>query len=305
MAFSRVFQTQSTILPVLNKANRVLGIWLWLGLFAVAFSLMSPYFLGVRNMTNIARQASVYAFMATGMTLVIITGGIDLSVGSVVSLTSAVLGVAWQVSGSLTTIGVLVGLLDVPPFVASFGMLGIAGGLAFAVTPSSIGGFPESFEYLGNGMIAFVPVPVVAAILVSVAVSYLLFRTPFGLHVFAIGGNESAARLAGINIGLHKVAAYVINGVLASVAGIVLCSRVRSSYPGIGKDIELDVIAMAVIGGASLVGGRGSIVGAIGGTVFVVMIQNIFNLLGVYPFMQKVITGVVIVFAVVMYQKKE
>lgn len=160
-------------------------------------------------------------------------------------------------------------------------------------------------SYLGNGMFGFIPVPVVAAVLVSVAVSYVLFRTPFGLHVFAIGGNESAARLAGISIGLHKVAVYATNGFLASVAGVVLCSRVRSSYPGIGKDIELNVIAMAVIGGASLVGGRGSIVGAIGDTIFVIMIQNIFNLLGVYPFMQKVITGVVIVFAIVMYQKKK
>ena len=307
----------NSLTPLFSKLHRALGVWLWVFVLALVFSFLSPYFLTTRNLINIGRQASVFALMASGMTLVIITGGIDLSVGSVVSLSSAILGVTWRETGSLTAaivaallvgsltgliIGVLVGYVKIPPFIASFGMLGVGAGLAFAVTPTSIGDFPVSFEYLGNGYIFVIPASVVLAIAVGCVLGYVLFKTPFGLHLFAIGGNEPASKLAGIDIALHKMIAYLLNGFLASLSAVVFCSRFRSSYPGVGKDLELDVIAMAVIGGASLVGGRGGIGGALGGAVFVIMIQNVFNLLGVYPFMQKVITGLVIVIAVIMYQ---
>ena len=302
-----------------SAAGRALGIWLWVIVFAVVFSLISPHFMSILNLSNVTRQASIFALMATGMTFVIISGGIDLSVGSIISLTSAVFGVVWRVTNNLslaiaagmmvgllsgTTIGVLVGYLDIPPFIATFGMMGVGAGLAFAVTPSSISGFPAGFEFLGNGHILGVPFPVLIAIVVGVIFHFLLRRTRLGLHILATGGSESSAVLAGINVRARKLTAYLINGAFASLAGIILCARIRSSYPGIGKDLELDVIAMAVIGGASLVGGSGSVVGALGGALFLTMIQNLFNLIGVYPFMQKVITGGLIVVAVMANQAR-
>jgi ribose transport system permease protein len=301
------------------SAGRTLGIWLWVIGFAVVFSLISPHFMSIRNLSNVTRQASIFALMATGMTFVIISGGIDLSVGSIISLTSAVFGVMWKMTNNLalsivagmmigvlsgTTIGVLVGYLEIPPFIATFGMMGVGAGLAFAVTPSSISGFPAGFEFLGNGHLLGVPFPVLIAIVVGLTFHFLLRRTRLGVHILATGGSESSALLAGINVRARKLTAYIINGAFASLAGIILCARIRSSYPGIGKDLELDVIAMAVIGGASLVGGYGSVVGALGGALFLTMIQNLFNLIGLYPFMQKVITGGLIVVAVMANQSR-
>jgi ribose/xylose/arabinose/galactoside ABC-type transport system permease subunit len=275
--------------------------------------------MSILNLSNVTRQASIFALMATGMTFVIISGGIDLSVGSIISLTSAVFGVMWRMTNNLTlsiaagmmvgllsgtTIGVLVGYLEISPFIATFGMMGVGAGLAFAVTPSSISGFPAGFEFLGNGHILGVPSPVLIAIVVGVIFHLLLKRTRFGVHILATGGSESSALLAGINVRGRKLTAYLINGAFASLAGIILCARIRSSYPGIGKDLELDVIAMAVIGGASLVGGSGSVIGALGGALFLTMIQNLFNLIGLYPFMQKVITGGLIVVAVMANQSR-
>ncbi len=303
-----------------STTSRVLGIWLWVIVFAVIFGLIAPHFLSILNLSNVMRQASIFALMATGMTFVIISGGIDLSVGSIISLTSAVFGVTWRLTNNLalalaagmlvglasgSTVGLLVGYLDIPPFIATFGMMGVGAGLAFAVTPSSISGFPGGFEFLGNGHIAGIPFPVIIAVAVGVVCHLLLRRTRFGTHVLATGGSESSAILAGINVRFRKLVVYVMNGAFASLAGIILCARIRSSYPGIGKDLELDVVAMAVLGGASLVGGAGSVIGALGAALFLTMIQNLFNLLGVYPFMQKVITGALIVVAVLANQARQ
>jgi ribose transport system permease protein len=251
--------------------------------------------------------------MAGGMTLVIISGGIDLSVGSVVSMTSAVLGVVWRETGNMglgiaagmsiglitgAINGVLISRLALQPFIATFGTMSAAAGLAYAITDSSIGDFPEWFDWLGNGMIQRLPIPVFFLAAISMSFYILLNKRRLGLYLMALGGNETATRMAGIDLAKLKIIAYTVNGLLASFCGIVLCSRIRSSYPGIGQDLEMDIIAASVIGGASLAGGQGRIFGAVGGAIFVCMIQNIFNLLGVYPFMQKVITGILIAVAV-------
>jgi ribose transport system permease protein len=290
-----------------------LGIWLWLVVFALLFSLLSDYFLSYANFRNILRQASIFAIMAVGMTLVIASGGIDLSVGSVISFTSAVLGTVWQatgniwlafflalLAGTLTGLanGLLVGYCLMPPFIATFGLMSAGAGFAFALTPGSIGDFPPWFEYLGNGMLYRLPIPVIVMFVLGLLFYLLLNHRRFGRSVLAIGGNENGARMAGLDVRAVKLAVYTINGALASIAGIILCARIRSSYPGIGLDMEMDVIAATVIGGASLMGGEGRIFGAIGGAVFICMIQNLFNLLGIYPFMQKIITGLFIVIAV-------
>ena len=290
-----------------------LGIWFWVVVFAVLFSFLSEYFLSYLNFRNIFRQAAIFAIMSMGMTMVIISGGIDLSVGSVVSLSSAVLGTVWRATGSFglalaaamgagiatgVANGLLIGYCGMPPFIATFGLMSAGAGFAFALTPDSIGDFPAWFETLGNGMVGKVPVPVIIMVVLGIFFYVLLNNRRFGLRVLALGGNENAARMAGVNLSLSKLVLYTINGALAGFAAIILCSRIRSSYPGIGLDMEMDVIASAVIGGASLVGGEGRIFGAIGGAVFICMIQNLFNLMGVYPFMQKIITGVFIVIAV-------
>jgi len=302
-----------------KAAEKFLGVWLWVLLFAALFSLVSPYFLSLANFINIARQASIFGLMALGMTLVIITGGIDLSVGSVVSLVSAVFGVVWRGTNNLWLAlalaflagvacgafnGVLVSWVGVPPFIATFGTMGIGAGFAFALTPGSIGDFPESFDYLGNGMLAGIPIPVYIVGIFALVFHFVLRRTVYGIRILAIGGSEYSSKLAGLNVKRYKFSVYLINGCLAALAAIILCARIRSSYPGIGQDFELDVIAATVIGGANLIGGYGSIIGAMGGGFFISMIQNIFNLLGVYPFMQKVITGIFIVIAVLANQIK-
>ena len=308
-----------SIASVFRKVEKTLGVWLWVLVFAILFSLVSPYFLGLLNFLNIARQASIIGLMAIGMTLVIITGGIDLSVGSVVSLVSAVFGVVWRSTNSLWSAvilafltgaacgvfnGVLISWVGVPAFIATFGMMGIGSGLAFALTAGSIGDFPPKFEFLGNGIVLGLPVPVFIVILFALLFHYVLRKTVYGGRVLAIGGSELSSRLAGMNVKRYKFSVYLINGCLAALAAIILCARIRSSYPGIGQDVELDVVAASVIGGANLMGGYGSIIGAIGGGFFISMIQNIFNLLGVYPFMQKVITGIFIVIAVLANQVK-
>jgi ribose transport system permease protein len=228
-------------------------------------------------------------------------------------MSSAALGVVWRETGNMgmaiaagmavglitgVVNGILISRLALQPFIATFGTMSAAAGLAFAITDSSIGDFPEWFDWLGNGMIQRLPIPVFFLAAMPMAFYVLLNKCRFGLHLMALGGNETATRMAGINLNKLKIAAYTMNGFLASFCGVILCSRIRSSYPGIGQDLEMDIIAASVIGGASLAGGQGRIFGAVGGAIFVCMIQNVFNLLGVYPFMQKVITGIVIAVAV-------
>lgn len=295
------------------KLYDMLGIWFWVIVFFAVFACVNEHFLSLPNIRNIFRQASIFSVMSIGMTLVIISGGIDLSVGSVVSCSSAMLGTIWQATGSFPLAiacamgvglvsglanGYLIGYRQMPPFIATFGLMSAAAGFAYALTPGSIGDFPRWFEYLGNGMFRKIPIPIFIMFGLGLVFFFILNRRSFGLRIKAVGGNENSARMAGVNVPALKLAVYAINGLLASFAGIILCSRVRSSYPGIGQDMEMEVIASAVIGGASLVGGEGRIFGAIGGAVFICMIQTLFNLEGIYPFMQKIITGLFIVIAV-------
>ena len=304
----------SSFFKAVQSIPQRLGIWFWVIIFALIFSFTSPYFFSIMNFINISKQTSIFGLMAMGMTLVIITGGIDLSVGSVVSLSSAVFGVAWSLTTSLPLAllsslvtgvlfgalnGYLVGYIKIPPFIATFGSMGICSGFAFALTRDSIGGFPSRFEFIGNGVILNIPIPLYILILFAIVMSFLLKNTVFGLRIYATGGSPHATKLSGIDDRSIKMIIYIINGFIASVAAVIISAKIRSSYPGIGDGFELTVIASAVIGGTVMSGGYGSISGALGGAFFVCMIQNLFNLLGVFPFMQDVITGVFIVIAVI------
>ncbi|HEY0376681.1 MAG TPA: ABC transporter permease [Pyrinomonadaceae bacterium] len=285
------------------------------------FAVIAPQFFSVNNLINVALGIAITGIMAVGMTAVILTGGIDLSVGSVAALsgvvaamiaadgggTGAVLGGAIAALGIGLAVGlfngVMVAQFRVPPFVTTLAMLTICRGLAFIVTGGrSIGDLPASFEFMGKKRLAGVPVPVILMLLVFAAGWFVLRRMTFGRYVYAVGGNREAAYLAGVNTKRVTLLVYVLNGLLVGLAGLVLASRLGAGVPNAGLQYELDVIAAVVVGGTSLNGGRGSVVGTFWGAVFIGILNNGLNLAGIDPYMQKIALGVVILLAVLADQ---
>lgn len=296
-----------------------------LALMVFAMSLLSDHFLTADNGWNILRQISVNLCLSIGMTLVILSGGIDLSVGAILALAGAVaagllkhgLGVPgtdlllqFTTSGAILA-GVLVGSglgwangfaitrFRLPPFVATLGMLSIARGLTMLWT----GGFPltglgDSFGHLGTGAFLGMPMPVWIMLALTAVFVVVTKRTRFGRHLYAVGGNERAARLTGLNVGRIKIAVYTLAGALAGVAGLIVTARLDSAQPNAGLGYELDSIAAVVIGGTSLSGGRGSVLGTVLGCLIIGVLNNGLFLLNVSPFWQQVIKGLVILLAV-------
>jgi ribose transport system permease protein len=297
------------------KARRfgtVIGL---LALCAVLWAL-TPHFLTVSNLLNIAQQTSINAIVAAGMTFVIVSGGIDLSVGSIVALAGVALGVMLQggqspfiaVPGAIavgTGCGLLNGLLvsvgGLPPFIATLGMMSVARGTALVFTEGRpVSGFDEGFRWLATGTAGFVPAPVLVMLMVYAVAHLVLTRTTFGRYVYAIGGNEEATRLSGVAVRFHKTAIYGVSGALSAVAAIVLTARLNSAQPIAGMMYELDAIAATVIGGTSLSGGSGSLVGTLVGALIMGVLRNGLNLLGVSSFLQQIVIGGVIVGAVLV-----
>ena len=283
---------------------------------AAVFAGIAPGFFSVGNAANIALSIAVTGILAVGMTAVILTAGIDLSVGSVVALTgvtgamAAAHGVmpAWAALVAAVLVGTATGVvngtltayLQVPAFVSTLAMLTIARGLAFIVSGGrSIGDLPSSFGALGRSVLLGIPAPVLVMAAVMIAGAFVLRRTVFGRHIYAIGGNTEAAWLAGVNTKRVIWWVYVLNGALAGIGGLTLASRLGAGVPNAGQQYELDVIAAVVVGGASLFGGRGAIAGTLWGTVFIGVLTNGLNLANVDPYVQKIALGVVIVLAVV------
>jgi ribose transport system permease protein len=298
-----------------------------LGLMVLALSLLSDRFLTPDNGWNILRQISVNLCLSIGMTLVILSGGIDLSVGAILGLAGAVAagllknGLAVPGTDALlqfTTSGaILAGLVvggaagwvngfaitrfSLPPFVATLGMLSIARGLTMLWT----GGFPltglgDGFGHLGTGLFLGMPLPVWIMLALTIVFVVVTKRTRFGRHLYAVGGNERAARLTGLNVGRIKIAVYTLAGALAGVAGLIVTARLDSAQPNAGLGYELDSIAAVVIGGTSLAGGRGSVWGTVLGCLIIGVLNNGLFLLNVSPFWQQVIKGVVILLAVAL-----
>jgi ribose transport system permease protein len=281
----------------------------------VFLSFASPVFLSADNLFNIGSQTAVVAVIAIGVTLVIITAGIDLSVGSVAAL-SGVLGVMLMTDAGLsvplaiiggTLVGAVCGLVNgllvsvagLNPFIATLGMLTVARGLTFIFTNAvAVFGAPNSFRLLGQGVLGPIPIPILMIVLVAVAGYIVLSRTRLGRYAYAMGSNLEAARLSGIPIRRYLTSVYVISGALAGFGGMIAASRVNSGQPNFGIGLELDVIAAAVIGGASLFGGQGTVVGTLIGAFLVALIRNGSVLLDVNTFYQQVIIGVVIWVAV-------
>ncbi len=291
----------------------------------VALSLLSDNFLTPDNGLNILRQISVNLCLSIGMTLIILTAGIDLSVGAILALSGAVAAgllknglrlealsvhLQFTVIGSIVAgllVGAAAGLFNgititrfkLPPFVATLGMFSIARGLTMLWT----GGFPvtglgSTFGVIGTGVFLGIPVPVwITAALVSFFV-LLTRKTRFGRHVYAVGGNERAALLTGLSVDRIKIAVYTLGGMLAGVAGLIVTSRLDSAQPNAGLGYELDSIAAVVIGGTSLSGGRGSVMGTVIGCLIIGVLNNGLFLLNVSPFWQQVVKGFVILAAV-------
>lgn len=282
----------------------------------VVLSVASPEFLTADNLFNIGSQTAVVAVIAIGMTLVIITAGIDLSVGSVAAF-AGVVGVMLIVNAGLPVPleilsgalvggicglvnGLLVSVAGLNPFIATLGMLSVARGLVYIVTDAqAIFGTPDSFRLLGQGVLAGgIPIPILTILVVAVVGYVVLSRTRLGRYAYAMGSNLEAARLSGIPIRRYLTSVYVISGALAGLGGMIAASRVNSGQPNYGIGLELDVIAAAVIGGASLFGGQGTVVGTLIGAFLIALIRNGAVLLSVDIFYQQVIIGVVIWLAV-------
>ena len=303
-------------------------------IMAVAMTVLSDNFATKDNLFNVARQISVNMCISVGMTMVILTGGIDLSVGSILAFTGVVaaglfkngielqginlsigftlFGVIWVsivVGGFLGWFnGLMITRFKVPAFVATLAMLTIARGLTMLYTK----GFPitqlgDHFTYLGTGWFLGIPMPVWISIFVIVLSTFFMNKTRIGRYIYAIGGNERAALLSGVNVNKVLVIVYMIAGVLSGVAGLLVTARLDSAQPNAGLSYELDSIAAVVIGGTSLSGGKGSIIGTVIGAGIIGVLNNGLVLLNVSPFWQQVIKGLVILLAVIIdkIQKKK
>jgi ribose transport system permease protein len=307
-----------------------------LALLVAVFSFGNAAFLSVNNGLTVVLQTSVVGLLGIGMTMVIITGGIDLSVGSVLALSGTVtgmmvkagvpvpLGMAAGVSvGALCGLanGLIITKMRITPFVATLGMMLIARGTALQLTGAApISQLGEAFGWLGNGALfrvvekqanglskvvfAGIPYPALLLAIVAVAAACLLRRRVLGRHIYATGSNEEAARLSGVNVGRTKIAAYVMSGALAGLAGNVLMSRLVTAQPNEGVMYELDAIAASVIGGASLMGGTGGISGTMIGAFIIGVLRNGLNMAGVSAFIQQIIIGFVVILAVYIDQMR-
>jgi len=282
---------------------------------SVLMGLASDNFFSLGNIMNVLRQVSVVGILAVGMSFVILTGGIDLSVGAVMALVGT-LSAGLMVNTGLPAVpALLVGLLiglgiglangflvawgRMPAIIVTLATMGMARGLGLIYSGGyPISGIPSWISWFGVGRIGFVPVPVIAMVVIYAFAWVLLQRTAFGRHVYAIGGNELAARLSGVKTRRVKLAVYAISGLTAALAAVILTGRLMSGQPNAGVGFELDAIAAVVLGGTAIAGGRGLILGTLIGAVLLGILNNGLNLMGINPYLQDVIKGGIILLAI-------
>lgn len=289
-----------------------------------AVAVMSPSFMTVDNLLNILRQTSINAVIAVGMTYVILSGGIDLSVGSVLAFCGAVC--AWLVAGDLSIWlaiplslllgaglgainGVVIGTGGVQPFVATLVAMTMLRGATLVFTDgrpitTGTGTAADAFWSVGGGYLLGIPVPVVVAAAVFAVCGLILTRTRFGRYTYAVGGNEVVARLSGIRVNLEKTTIYALSGLLAALAGVILTARLESAQPTAGAGYELDAIAAVVVGGTSLSGGKGTLFGTLVGALIIGVLNNALNLMDVSSYYQMIAKGAVILLAVLADSRK-
>ncbi|MEN2473325.1 ABC transporter permease [Burkholderia sp. GS2Y] len=292
------------------------------GLVVVCIAMMisSPSFLSAANLENVLRQVSINAIIAVGMTCVILTGGIDLSVGSVMAL-SGTLAAGLMVAGvnavAALAIGIAVGLgfgflngvfvafAGMPPIIVTLATMGIARGLALIYTGGyPIDGLPDWVAFFGSGKVLGIQAPVLIMLVVYAIAWLLLDRMPFGRYVYAIGGNEQATRLTGVRVARVKLIVYTLAGLTSALAAIVLTGRLMSGQPNAGVGFELDAIAAVVMGGTSISGGRGAILGTLVGALLLGVLNNGLNMIGVNPYVQNVIKGGIILLAIYISRER-
>ena len=295
---------------------RDMGTLLGLVILCVVFASMTDVFMTHRNLINILQQSSINACIAIGMTLVIISGGIDLSVGPIAAL-AAVLSASLLVAGypvvvvigAALLIGIVCGLINgsliayagLQPFIATLGTLSVFRAVALIYTGGTpVLGLPAEFRTLITSQVWIFPVPVVIVAVLGIVAWVMLAKTPIGEYILAVGGNEEAARISGVPIARTKITAYVISGFLAALAAVILIARLGAAEPTLGNLWELEAIAAAAIGGASLMGGKGSIVGTILGAIVLGAMRNGLTLLNVQAFYQLLATGIIIILAMLV-----
>jgi ribose transport system permease protein len=294
-------------------------------LLVIAGALLSDVFLKPTNLVNVLRQIAIIGILGVGMTFVILTSGIDLSIGAIVGFVSVISAmllkaqVPWPAAvavglfaggfvGALNGFGITRGNLQ--PFIMTLGMMVIARGVTMTISegqPISIGkAAAQNFGWLGGaeGQILGIPVPVWILVVIAIVAGWVLTYTPFGRKIFAVGDNAEAARLSGIPTKWITFWVYVISGVLAAVSALILVSRLRTGEPTQGEGFELDAIAIVVIGGTSLFGGEGGVRGTLIGAAIVAVLANLMNLVGVSPFSQQIVKGLIIIGAVLLERRK-
>ncbi len=297
------------------------GILLALVILIAAGAVLSPNFLTLSNFTNVARQGSIVAILGIGMTFVILTAGIDLSVGSIMGLVAIsfasllAMSVPWPLAilaamlvgagvGAINGLGIVKGGLQ--PFIMTLGMLVVARGVTMTLAdgrPVRAGDASASIAWIGNGTVLGLPVPLLIFIGIALTSWFVLKATPFGRQIYAVGDNLEAARLSGIPTGRVIFSAYVISGLCAAAAALIVVSRLAAAEPTQGQGNELDAIAIVVIGGTSLFGGEGGVGGTVVGAAVVAAMNNLLNLLGVSPFSQQIVKGLIILGAVLLERR--
>lgn len=291
------------------------AIWVFLFLMIVFFAIMSDNFLSMRNLMNVAKQVSIFGVASVGMTYVILLGGIDLATGSIISFVNIIaayfmvnmgLNPILAVIGSLvisTIIGLLNGVIiaevGMPPLIVTFASQTIFAGLAYIICKGTpISRFPDSFLAMGQGYVGPIPIPVIIMVLCFAVGAFILSKTYFGRYFYAIGGNEEAAALSGIQVKKVKYIVYALSGLFAGIAGLVMLARANTGQPNAGLGYEFDVITCVVLGGVSVSGGSGKMSNVIAGVLIIGVLSNGMVLLNVSSYMQMVIKGIILLLAV-------
>jgi len=320
-AGKQVTQVTKSSAYVVREIIAKFGILLGLFVLMIVFAALSPSFLTATNLTNILIQTGTNAVIAAGMTFVILTGGIDLSIGSLLAL-SSVIGARYMADGGSIILGVLImlaigvglGLFNglfisrakYPPFIATLASMWLFRGLAYVYTGAqAITRLPRDFRLLAMGSVFGIPNIVVIIAVVYAVAHFVLARTTFGRHVYALGDNEEAARLSGVNVNRVKTLVYVLSGFSAALGGVIYTSRLFSGQPVAGQGYELNAIAAVVIGGTSLSGGMGGVLGTLVGALFIATLTNGLVLLNVSAFWQQVCMGVVVLGAIGLDQYRK
>ncbi|WP_105616077.1 ABC transporter permease [Vallitalea okinawensis] len=307
----------ATLKKLAVKYKSLLGLIV----LCIIIALLNPRFLTISNLRNVFTQISVNTIIAMGMTFVILTGGIDLSVGSILAFSGAVAASVMKSTGNVflsiivaLVIGGLIGAINgvviskgkLQPFIATLATMTIFRGVTYVFTNGiPISGLDQSFMIIGNGRLFGIPYPIIITIIIFIIAAYILNEMSFGRYVYAIGGNEDSARLSGISVNRIKSMVYVISGIAAAFSGIIVTSRIGSAGATAGTGYELDAIAAVVIGGTSLSGGEGSVTGTIIGALIIGVLNNGLNLMNVNPFYQSIVKGTVILIAVLLDKRNK